>query len=59
MTRWEGGAHFSVGYEFFSSVTVSANCSIGLTDADRSSFSHSRNQYLGLSVGFLFNREDY
>lgn len=59
MSRWDAGAHFSVGYEFFSSFTVSANCNIGMKDVDRSEFTRSRNQYVGLSVGFLFNREDY
>lgn len=59
MNRWEGGAHFSVGYEFFSSLHIAANCNVGLTNSDRSNLTRSRNQYIGLSVGFLFNREDY
>lgn len=59
MAPWEAGAHFSIGYEFFNTLNIAANCSIGLTDTDRSDFTKSRNQYLGLSVGFLFNREDY
>ncbi|MGE7778032.1 porin family protein [Chitinophaga sp. NPDC101104] len=59
MSRWDAGAHFSVGYEFFSSLTIAANCNIGMKDVDRSGFTRSRNQYVGLSVGFLFNREDY
>lgn len=59
MAPWEAGAHLSVGYEFFSSVNIAVNCNIGLTDTDRSELTRSRNQYVGLSVGFLFNREDY
>ncbi|WP_341834140.1 porin family protein [Chitinophaga pollutisoli] len=59
MQPWEAGAHLSIGYEFFSTFTIAANCNIGLTDIDRGNDGRSRNQYLGLSMGFLLNREDY
>jgi hypothetical protein len=56
---WDAGANFTLGYEFNNGLMLGANYSMGLTDIDRSSVTESRNRYLGVSLGFLFNREDY
>ena len=59
MYPWDAGANFALGYEFDNGLMVGANYSMGLTDIDRIDNMSSKNQYLGVSVGFLFNREDY
>lgn len=59
MYPWDAGANFMLGYEFNNGLMVGANYSMGLTDIDRIDKMSSKNQYLGVSVGFLFNREDY
>ncbi|MBO9152769.1 outer membrane beta-barrel protein [Chitinophaga sp. GCM10012297] len=59
MYPWDAGANFAIGYEFDNYLMLGANYSLGLTDNDRSGFTESRNRYVGISVGVLFNREDY
>lgn len=59
MHPWDAGANFSIGYEFFSCLTLGANYSLGLTDNDRQELTSSKNRYVGISLGFLFSREDY
>ncbi|RPE13730.1 PorT family protein [Chitinophaga lutea] len=59
MHPWDAGANFTLGYEFNNGLMLGANYSMGLTDIDRSDFTESKNRYLGISLGFLFNREDY
>lgn len=59
MYPWDAGANFALGYEFNNGIMLGANYSMGMTDADRSEYTTSRNRYLAVSVGFLFNREDY
>lgn len=59
MYPWDAGANFMLGYEFNNGLMVGANYSMGLTDIDRVDGMSSKNQYVGVSVGFLFNREDY
>ncbi len=59
MHPWDAGANFSIGYEFFSCLTLGANYSLGFTDIDRQDLTSSKNRYLGVSLGFLFSREDY
>ncbi len=56
---WDAGANFVLGYEFNNGIMISGNYSLGLTDVDRNRYTTSRNTYFGISVGFLFNREDY
>lgn len=56
---WDAGANFTLGYELQNGLMLSANYSMGLTDIDRNDFTTSKNSYLGISLGFLFNREDY
>jgi hypothetical protein len=59
MYPWDAGANFMLGYEFNNGIMLGANYSMGLTDIDRVDNMSSKNQYLGISVGFLINREDY
>lgn len=59
MHPWDAGANFTLGYEFNNGLMLGANYSMGLTDIDRNDLTTSRNRYLGVSLGFLFNREDY
>lgn len=59
MYPWDAGANFTLGYEFNNGLMLGANYSMGLTDIDRNDLTESRNRYLGVSLGFLFNREDY
>lgn len=59
MYPWDAGANFTVGYEFNNGIMLGANYSMGMTDVDRNEFTKSKNRYLGISLGFLFNREDY
>lgn len=59
MYPWDAGANFALGYEFDNCLMLGVNYSMGMTDNDRSEFTESKNRYLGVSVGILFNREDY
>ncbi len=59
MHPWDAGANFAVGYEFENGLMLGANYSLGMTDNDRSEFTSSKNRYVGLTLGFLFSREDY
>jgi hypothetical protein len=59
LRRWDAGANFTLGLEFNNLLIVGANYSLGLTDLDKSGSSSLKNSYLGLSLGILFNREDY
>ncbi len=38
---------------------LGANYSLGLADIDRQELTSSKNRYVGISLGFLFSREDY
>lgn len=59
MYPWDAGANFTLGFEFKSGITIGANYSLGMTDVDRYAPSESKHHYWGLTLGFLFNREDY
>jgi hypothetical protein len=59
MYPWDAGANFMLGYEFDNGIMFGVNYSMGLTDIDRIDGMSSKNKYLGISAGFLFNREDY
>ncbi|MGX5818272.1 porin family protein [Chitinophaga lutea] len=59
MHPWDAGANFTLGYEFNSGIMLGANYSMGMTDIDRNRYSATKNRYLGVTLGFLFNREDY
>lgn len=59
MNAWDFGGNICLGYEFDSGFMLGFNASRGFADVDRSSFTETKNYYYGISVGFLFNREDY
>ncbi|GAA0532143.1 outer membrane beta-barrel protein [Chitinophaga japonensis] len=59
LRRWDAGANFMLGLELNNFVMIGANYSLGMTDVDKSSNSTLKHRYLGLSLGFLLNREDY
>lgn len=59
LRRWEGGANFMVGLEFNNMLTLGANYSYGMSDLDKTSYTTVKNRYLGISMGFLLNREDW
>ncbi|SCB91728.1 Outer membrane protein beta-barrel domain-containing protein [Chitinophaga costaii] len=56
---WDFGLNGMINVEFNSCIVLGANYSLGLTDINRSYFGTVKNRYVGISVGFFFNREDY
>lgn len=59
MNPWDAGANFAIGFEFNNGIMLGANYSRGMTDVDKNDLTTGRNRYFAVSVGFLFNREDY
>jgi hypothetical protein len=59
LRRWEGGANFMVGIEFNNALMLGVNYGYGLTDLDKSVNTTVKNRYIGISMGFLLNREDW
>lgn len=59
MYKWDLGGNLALGYEFNSGMMLGVNASKGMIDVDRSLFTTSKNYYYAVSIGFLFNREDY
>ncbi|HEY0274294.1 MAG TPA: porin family protein [Chitinophaga sp.] len=59
MHPWDMGLNGMISLEFNNSLVIGANYSLGLTDINRAYFGEVKNRYIGLSIGFLFNREDY
>jgi len=59
LRRWEAGVNLMLGLELNNFLLIGANYSLGMTDVDKSSSSTLKNRYLGVSLGFLLNREDY
>ncbi|RFS23294.1 PorT family protein [Chitinophaga silvatica] len=58
LQRWDAGVEGSIGMEFNCFITLSLNYAQGLMDIDKGS-SKLQNQYLGVKIGILFNREDW
>ena len=56
---WDGGLNAMVSLEFNSNIIVGANYSLGAWNINRVDNGEIKNQYIGVSVGFLFNREDW
>ncbi|CAL1520983.1 porin family protein [Chitinophaga sp. MM2321] len=56
--RWDAGMNVTAGLELNCFITLGANYSMGLLDIDKSG-SRIRNRYFGVSVGMLFDREDW
>jgi hypothetical protein len=59
LQRWDAGLNFIAGAEFNCFLTLNAQYGYGMMDIDKSSGNQLRNRYWGVSLGFLFNREDW
>jgi hypothetical protein len=59
LNRWDAGANVMVGVELTNTFMIGVNYSRGMVDLDNSGAYRVKNSYLGISVGILFNREDY
>jgi hypothetical protein len=59
LSRWDAGLNFTAGIELNNIVMIGANYSAGLINIDNSAMYKVRNSYIGVSIGILFNREDY
>lgn len=59
MRPWDAGLNALVSLEFKSNIIVGANYSLGGWNVNRVDNGEIKNQYVGVSVGFLFNREDW
>lgn len=57
--RWDAGLNFSAGVELNCFLTLSGHYGYGLVDIDKSAGNDFRNRYWGVSLGFLFDREDW
>lgn len=58
LQRWDAGLNFIAGIEFNCLFTLTAHYGYGLIDLDKSS-GDLKNRYWGVSLGFLFDREDW
>lgn len=56
---WDMGLNGLAGFEFNNHVSLSANFARGVIDVDRNNGTSTKNYCLGLTLGYLFNREDY
>ena len=59
MQRWDAGLNFIAGVELNCFLTLTAHYGYGLTDVDKSSGKELKNRYWGVSLGILFDREDW
>jgi hypothetical protein len=59
LNRWDAGINTTVGIELNNLVMIGINYSIGMVDLDNSPAYKVKNSSAGISVGILFNREDY
>lgn len=59
LSRWDAGGNIMIGVELNDMIMINGNFSKGWLNLDRSNGSTVKNSYIGLSVGILFNREDY
>ena len=57
--RWDAGLNCCAGVELNCFLTLTGHYGYGLTDIDKSAGNNFRNRYWGLSLGFLFDREDW
>lgn len=56
---WDFGVNGMLGFEFNNNFSISANYGHGFVDIDRNKGTTTKNYYLGFTLGYLFNREDY
>lgn len=59
LNRFDAGANVTVGIEFNNLMVLGANLSRGYTNIDRTSSARITNSYFSVSLGILFDREDY
>jgi hypothetical protein len=59
LNRWDAGINTTIGFELNNLIMIGLNYSIGMVDLDNSVDYKVKNSYAGISVGILFNREDY
>ncbi|MBW8686216.1 outer membrane beta-barrel protein [Chitinophaga rhizophila] len=59
LNRFDAGANISLGIEFNNTMVLGANLSRGFANLDRTSSAKITNSYFSVSLGFLFDREDY
>lgn len=59
VNRWDAGLNTTIGVELDNLVMIGVNYSMGMVDLDNSAAYKVKNSYIGISVGFLFSREDY
>jgi hypothetical protein len=59
LNRWDAGINTTVGFELNNLIMIGLNYSIGMVDLDNSVDYKVKNSYAGISIGILFNREDY
>lgn len=58
MQRWDAGLNFVAGVEFNNCITITGHYGYGLMNIDKSA-ENLNNRYWGVSLGFLFDREDW
>jgi hypothetical protein len=59
LSRWDAGINTTAGIELNSMVTININYSKGFMNLDNSSAYKVKNSSLGITIGILFDREDY
>ncbi|MBS0025742.1 outer membrane beta-barrel protein [Chitinophaga sp. 22321] len=59
MQRWDAGLNFVAGVELNCFLTLTAHYDYGLMDVDKSPGNELKNRYWGVSLGVLFDREDW
>lgn len=59
LNRWDAGINTMIGLELNNMMMFGVNYSMGMVDIDNAASYKVKNSYVGISVGILFNREDY
>lgn len=59
LNRWDAGLNTTVGVELNNLVMIGLNYSMGMVDLDNSPAYKVKNSSAGITIGILFNREDY
>ncbi|MFY0253142.1 outer membrane beta-barrel protein [Chitinophaga sp. 30R24] len=59
LQRWDAGINFIAGLELKSFLTLDFHYSQGLLDMNKLSNNKLKNNYWGITLGFLFDREDW
>lgn len=59
LNRWDAGANIDLGMELGGVMMIGVNYGMGMVNIDNSDIYKAKNNYVGVSVGILLNREDY